>query len=635
MNKKNKIIYLSISIFLLLVFIVGSTFAYWEFKKVQTNSNMIVSGCFDLTFEEEEDSSIHLSNTYPMLDNDGSKLKPYVVRVTNTCNNDLTYQLNLEVLKESDLRTDYLKVKVGEEEAFLLSSKDKTDITIKNAKEAYLLENGVILGNSTKDFEIRMWLKGELTADDEDSMNKVFTSKLSIIGSINHYSGRYTEGILNGTDPVLSEELIPVTIGQDGKVYKADINREWYKYEDKIWANEVILEDESITYQNNEEIPEDNIESYFVWIPRYRYQIFNDGLYYELSNQVENREQEIQIVFESKERNQVSDGKRKGDWLTHPAFTSFDVNGLWVGKFETGYKGATTTEGAQQNIVDTEKIQVRPNVYSWRGINVANAHLNSYNYKRWLDSHMMKNTEWGAVSYLSHSKYGSMASVRINNNGAYITGYAAVNEPTCGYTGENEECNKYEATNLGVDGTYTINYNNQGSLVASTTGNYSGVYDMSGGSWEYMMGVMADKNGNPVSGSSDIINSGFIGTLTNPSTGTNKSKISWTNADGGIPYPESKYYDLYAYGENDVNFGRRILGDATGEMGPFANVTYGTRTRPVGAWYLDQSWFSNNTEPWFSRGERCAPGVAAGLFTFAQAPGNANGAVSYRIVLAN
>ena len=27
-------------------------------------------------------------------------------------------------------------------------------------------------------------------------------------------------------------------------------------------------------------------------------------------------------------------------------------------------------------------------------------------YQRELDSHMMKNTEWGAVAYLSHSIYG-------------------------------------------------------------------------------------------------------------------------------------------------------------------------------------------------------------------------------------
>ena len=49
---------------------------------------------------------------------------------------------------------------------------------------------------------------------------------------------------------------------------------------------------------------------------------------------------------------------------------------------------------------------------------------------------------------------------------------------------------------------------------ASTTGNIYGVYDMSGGSWEYVMGVIKDNSSNnPMSGNSDTYNSGFTGKL--------------------------------------------------------------------------------------------------------------------------
>ena len=104
--------------------------------------------------------------------------------------------------------------------------------------------------------------------------------------------------------------------------------------------------------------------------------------------------------------------------LTHPAFTSFDDNnGLWVAKFESGFKGATSTESAQVNSSDYTNLVIKPNQYSWRSITVGNAFKTSYDYNRELDSHMMKNTEWGAVAYLSHSKYGNIASLRINNKG--------------------------------------------------------------------------------------------------------------------------------------------------------------------------------------------------------------------------
>ena len=101
-----------------------------------------------------------------------------------------------------------------------------------------------------------------------------------------------------------------------------------------------------------------------------------------------------------------------GKYMTHPSFISFQSTGMWVGKFETGYKEATTKEEAQKNENNPDQIQIKPNVYSWRGINVSNAYFSSYNYKRNLDSHMMKNTEWGSVAYLQHSRYGSGSSVR-------------------------------------------------------------------------------------------------------------------------------------------------------------------------------------------------------------------------------
>ena len=129
-----------------------------------------------------------------------------------------------------------------------------------------------------------------------------------------------------------------------------------------------------------------------------------------------------------------------GDYMTHPAFLSIPSTGFWVGKFSTGYKGAITTEEAEQNINDTSKIIVKPNAYGWRGIYLVNIHLNSYNYQRELDSHTMKNTEWGAVAYLSHSAYGIKESIRLNNNNDRLTGFAATKEPTCGYQETNEEC---------------------------------------------------------------------------------------------------------------------------------------------------------------------------------------------------
>ncbi len=429
----------------------------------------------------------------------------------------------------------------------------------------------------------------------------------------------YSETLLNGADPVVEEPLIPVTIENDGTVKKADVSSKWYSYEEKTWANAIILKNESTanTYNVGDTIPESAIESYFVWIPRYRYQIFDDGNYTVLES-IENAEQTIQVIFENKDT-PVSDGATVGGWLTHPAFTAFNSNGMWVGKFETG-----TTLTGEYNVRNKDAIQIKPNVVSWRDIQVSNAFYTSYDYKRSLESHMMKNTEWGAVAYLQHSAYGSQASVRINNNSDYITGYQGNVEPTCGYTASNEECNRYCN-----DGSCNTAYPN--SVLASTTGNISGIYDMSGGAWEYVMGVLLDENGKPMSGRNSLYNSGFNGIFGCPTCDSDTSELS--SLTTGYDFPESKYYDTYAYATVDEQFQRRILGDATGEIGPFASATYLIMTRQIGSWYADAAWFVLSSSSWFVRGSEYNSGLYAGIFAFGHEYGRVRINATFRVIL--
>jgi len=245
---------------------------------------------------------------------------------------------------------------------------------------------------------------------------------------------------------------------------KADLYTEWYNYNKKEWANAIILMDKTITYKERDTIPEDNIESYFVWIPRYKYKIFDEGNYTSTAELQEGKEQLIEIVFEDKNTTS-STGTTKDTWLTHPAFTSFDVNGLWVGKFELGYKGATTSAEAQKNEFDVTKVIVKPNVYSWRDNTVKNFFETMYHYNRALDSHMIKNTEWGAVAYLSHSKYGKSEQIGINNYSERMTGCGDIPG-----SASSTICNEYTSKK---------------GFLASTTGNITGIYDMSGGEYEW------------------------------------------------------------------------------------------------------------------------------------------------------
>ena len=377
-----------------------------------------------------------------------------------------------------------------------------------------------------------------------------------------YFNDKYIDRELNGTDPVLGNKLIPIVINEEnGKVTRASEKEKWYDYEAQKWANAVILREGKSDPGENQPIAESDIESYFVWIPRYRYQIFDEGNYDGLTAKT-NKEQIINVEFESKDE-EVQTGSKKGEWLTHPAFTSFDTNGIWVGKFETGYDGAGSPGAAEVNPADetasieaANKVIIKPNVYSWRYIQVAKSYTVALHYENGLNSHMMKNSEWGAVAYLQHSKYGSHTSVRINNNSNFLTGYAARQEPTTGYTGTNElcsntpnACNEYGGVDSpGSDGTYNTNYFNKASVVASTTGNYSGIYDMSGGAWEYMMSGIDDnstgdgKTGKLSSGRHNVWNSGFNGKLTCPECNDNGVNHEIIKITEGIALPTDERF---------------------------------------------------------------------------------------------
>ena len=477
-----------------------------------------------------------------------------------------------------------------------------------------------------------------------------FNAELSISGEATvNPPPEYKEAILNGTEPKLEEPLIAVTIEDDGTVKKADITSKWYSYEEKRWANAIILKNENKEYVSGEIIPEEEIESYFVWIPKYSYKLWDLGNYTSYTGIDESKVHSIEIRFGTINTSDSVSGEcttpgisgesgncEVGDYMTHPAFLVFNTTGIWVGKFETGYSGATNQSEAQKNTTEVDKVIVKPNVYSWRSIQVANAFTVSYNYQRELESHMMKNTEWGAVAYLSHSIYGISDSIRINNNNSYKAGYAAVEEPTVDWP---------EYKGYGTSSSVTQPYNTTTGYLASTTGNITGVYDVSGGSHEYVMGVQVDNNGLPISGRHNIYNSGFNGTLGCPTcdigavSGVDSSIASITNS---IDLPSSKYYDSYKVNSNG-NMINRVLGDATGEMGPFGIIqTTGTTeqcgesgicTRNISSWYSDNSWFVYSSYPWFLRGGYYDYGSGAGAFYFSSHYGHADSSISFRLVL--
>ena len=441
----------------------------------------------------------------------------------------------------------------------------------------------------------------------------------------------YTDSILNGADPELDSAMIPVVIDGNGNLTKADTRAEWYNYEKKQWANVVLVSDATRDEYKNAEagypIKTKDVTAYYVWIPRYNYVIFTDVENLETvgsisdSSSYTNRASIINVEFEDNTADKQT-GVNKGDKLTHPAFTfgNEELNGIWVGKFETtGTENAPTVLAYDSRYTETSGIQ------SLRSKNVSTQFAISQKINYGLtdkEASMLKNMEWGAVAYLTGSQYGQgTTEVMINNSSNYNTGCAASEYPTTTY-----------GNYSGFAGCENEWYTSAGKK-ASTTGNVYGVYDMSGGAWEYVMGVMEDAkdSGVPASGRNNTYNSGFTGTLTYPNDGSDPSITSIN----GVAFPDEKYFDVYPYDTSSIVYADRgQLGDATFELDGFSNWVDpdGNRRYHTG-WHQDYAYFVVDGNPWFRRGGYWSNGASAGVFAFHITNGAADSVLSFRSVL--
>lgn len=185
MNKKNKKMIVIVGFIFILTVIISTSLALWKLTFTQNTINTITTNCFKVTFTD--DNPVNIQNAVPILDDAGKKLLPYKFTLTNMCDSLATYDINLEILETSTLEDiNYLKMLLNEssqlEEAKLLSSNEKIEKTLAEAKSSYKIGTGYLSEKQSKTFELRLWLDAT-TPTEEKYMNKVLESKVTIVTS--------------------------------------------------------------------------------------------------------------------------------------------------------------------------------------------------------------------------------------------------------------------------------------------------------------------------------------------------------------------------------------------------------------------------------------------------------------------
>ena len=412
----------------------------------------------------------------------------------------------------------------------------------------------------------------------------------------------------------------------------------WYSYteNDKRWANAKTQDG-----------------SMWVWIPRYAYKItYTNPSDKSLGGTID-------IVFLKNDTTLDKNGNdvtqstyenekgEQGAYIVHPCFKDGtsngftngewddEIEGIWVAKFEAGFSGGNNSvEKVSSGLTYGENSPSKnfygpitvgstpiyypvfmPKTYSYNYITISDMYSLSKNLNKSgnpyglvtekIDSHMIKNSEWGAVTYLTHSKYGrNKEEISINNvnlNGAVDT-ICAVTGMSSGTTNSAQIKTTVEAINNGTSGSYS--WETANGQKASTTGNIYGIYDLSGGSWENTAAYISD---------------GEISKY-----GKNIESDGQNN---------TKYKNVYSYNTSNTNSGNNYNAN-TSKIGEaiWETSTSGAGDKPT-SWNQDNSSFVNSTGAFSARGGHYDRNTSAGTFAFGYTNGVGGYMNGFRAVL--
>ena len=459
-DKNKRTIFLTL-IFSFILILIGTTYAYFSWQS--TNNplvNITVEDIGDVIFKGGNE--IKATNIGPVLDYNDGEITAFYIKKKMDNNLDININITPTILPDS-LKDESFKVK-------LLSSTDNityTEIKEDNFKDKETNIKFILstteLTNKLTYFKIIFYIDGNML-NSNNMQGQSFEAKIDISVDSqcpkNTVTPVYTD-TSGANAPVLAEGMIPVVYDEGlGYWIKADTDAGWYNYTDKIWANAVMVKTDategvecskSRSYYMNAPaytpVKEEDILAYYVWIPRYKYKLFNATYASGTSPSL------IDVTFENETSTtgnvtctyasngaETCQNKANGNWYTHPAFTmknasgnKTELKGIWVGKFET--TGNTTTPTVKPGVSALRSIDVA-NMYNTGKLFRSTDYITSNGINQ-SDSHMMKNIEWGAVAYLKQSNYGlGITDITINNSSSHITGRSSGDPSRTDYSSE-------------------------------------------------------------------------------------------------------------------------------------------------------------------------------------------------------
>ena len=208
MEEKNKQILLSIlGVAILIVAVVGISFAAFAYSKTGQNINEITTGTITMEYTDSE-PTINISNALPTTDATGKTLSGtnqyFDFTVKATINGSGTTTINYKVTGKqetgsSDLPNTAVKVYLtkgavtsGSEVAYATTSTPKlvSQLSVVGSNDIsgaasgeYILDSGTFTATTTNKYRLRMWIDNDYTGDASgDITSKSYKLRVNVYG---------------------------------------------------------------------------------------------------------------------------------------------------------------------------------------------------------------------------------------------------------------------------------------------------------------------------------------------------------------------------------------------------------------------------------------------------------------------
>ncbi len=178
-RNKKKLFMIGMSILLVLVLVIGGTYAWFTLQLNGTKVNVLKAGTLSLILNDENSVGINSEKAVPMLDEVGETLDPYHFTLENHGDMPSEYTIYLDdiTLEENETRMADSKIKYQ-----LIKDGNKTTALLSTTGENpnRVLDQGTIDGNTTITYDLRLWID-ENTRN--EAMGQVVRTKIRVLAT--------------------------------------------------------------------------------------------------------------------------------------------------------------------------------------------------------------------------------------------------------------------------------------------------------------------------------------------------------------------------------------------------------------------------------------------------------------------